>query len=151
MSQRPDPNQARRLIAGALGDFLTYLTKVTDPILVGGQYSPTRLLRTYQEWCQTRGFDPTDPDPTSWLQLCSGGYMRRTPEGPETPLQGLEGPGRKKTTPKPEPPKQPPKSLDAGNKLDMDQGPYKDDRPKGHRKQPWEDEGEDWKKGKQDG
>lgn len=142
-------NQARRLIAGALADFLNHLIKQREPMLVGGQYKPDNLLRAYVEWSKLRGFDSGSPDGEAWGQLCIGGFMQGMPEAPETPLTGLQGPGRKKPPfdppSKPEPPKRPPIDLGAGNDVDMDS--Y-DDTPKGHRRQKWEDEGEDWKKGK---
>jgi hypothetical protein len=75
--------------------------------------------------------------------------MKATTGSPEKPLEGLQGPGRKATPKKQRPPKRPPTSLDAGNDVDLGHG-Y-NDKPKGHKKADWEDEGEDWKEGDSDG
>lgn len=145
-------NQARRLIAASLTDFLTYMVKQREPILVGGQYKPDKFLAVFVEWCKLRGFDSSDPDTNAWLQLCIGGYMGGTTKASETPLTGLQGPGHKK--PRSDspgdrtPPKRPPMDLNADNTVDPDQPPPYDDTPNRHRRQAWEDEGEDWKNGK---
>ncbi len=116
MMPKSDIEIARRLIAGALADFLTYISTVKDPLIIGGQYDPRRLLRIYAEWCQERGFDNQEPDPTTWLRLCTSGYMRRSvTRGSQPPLEGLLGKDSVETDEKPGR-----LDLDAGDDLDME-------------------------------
>lgn len=74
MYDKTKPNNqhvpARKLIAGALADFLIYLTSLPDPIVIGGNYPRDRLVRAFQGWAQDREFNTEQADISSWRAAC---------------------------------------------------------------------------------
>ena len=57
----------RRLVSGALFDFLAYLTSLKDPIIVGSSEDVLPALDSLVEWAKKRGLDiEDDPDINGW-------------------------------------------------------------------------------------
>ena len=55
-----------RIIAGALYDFLAYLTSLRTSISVGASEDCTIPLEKLIEWAQKRGLNITDADVLDW-------------------------------------------------------------------------------------
>lgn len=56
----------RRMISGALYDFLAYLTTINPPISIGGSEDCTVPLEKFIEWAIKRGLDVHDADVINW-------------------------------------------------------------------------------------
>jgi hypothetical protein len=57
----------RRLVSGALYDFVAYLTSLKNPIMIGGSEDCVPAVDALVEWAQSRGLDIDDnPDIAGW-------------------------------------------------------------------------------------
>jgi hypothetical protein len=56
----------RRMVSGALYDFLAYLTTLNPSIAIGGSEDCTLALDKLVEWAQIRGLDILDADVINW-------------------------------------------------------------------------------------
>jgi hypothetical protein len=68
-------NQARVLISGGFLDFLTYLSDIENPMIVGRGYPKTRLLESFHKWAQDRNFYTSDANVKLWRHACSEGLL----------------------------------------------------------------------------
>jgi len=71
-----DNSAGRRLIAGAFCDFLAYLSKLPDPIIVGEEYPSNRLVVAFNKWAESRGFNTVDPCIAEWRVACEQGRLK---------------------------------------------------------------------------
>jgi hypothetical protein len=137
----------RKLIGAALCDFVAVLGGTKDPFIVGGQYPKERLVTEFRAWLQDRNFNVAGATDVSkkWLNLCdSHSFCGREGE-PRTPIEKPPTPKAKKPPPKPK--AKPPAGMDDEEKGFLNGDDWK---PKEDRKDNWQDEGEDWKKGEKD-
>jgi hypothetical protein len=149
--------QVRKLVAAALCDLVGELAAVKDPFIVGGQYSHERLLVEFRTYLQSRYINVAGATDVSarWISLCEARAFSGWEGGPETPI-ARDTPLEPKPKPKPGPPKpgtegKPPTPPPAGD-TDEEEGYLRGDawKPEEDRKDNWQDEGEDWKKGTED-
>jgi len=69
------PN-TRELIAGGIADFLIYITRLPDPLVVGGGYPRDKLITAFQGWLKERDFNMYNADITAWRDACRNGDMK---------------------------------------------------------------------------
>lgn len=141
----------RKLIGAALCDFIGVVCGAKDPFIVGGQYSDERLLAEFRAWLQDRNFNVAGATDASqkWVNLCDSHIFCGNEGEPRTPTPKPEPPTpkAKKPPPKPKTPKPPPAGMDDEPKGFLNGDDWKADEDK---KDKWQDEGEDWKKGSED-
>lgn len=147
--------KVRKLVAAALCDLIGVLDGVKDPFIVGGQYPRERLLAEFRSWLQDRHFNVAGATGASaqWMSLCNMKAFSGLEDEPRSPLDRGPPPEPKPKPPKPGTTGKPPTPPPAGDDdEDEDDGYLKGDhwKPKEDRKDNWQDEGEDWKKGKED-
>lgn len=70
-------DEAKTIVAGALFDFLGYLTSRDGVIRCGAAESPTEALGAMMEWFKSRGLDPHNADVNGWTSALA----RATAEG----------------------------------------------------------------------
>jgi hypothetical protein len=163
MNSKEHANKAeeiRKLIGAALCDFVGVLGESKDAFIVGGQYSRERLLVEFRSWLQDRNFNIAGSTLSSdkWVNLCnSHTFCGRegndvTPTPTPKPKPPTPKPKPKPPKPKTKPPTPPPAGSSGvgevflnGDVLNGDD--WKADEDKKDR---WQDEGEDWKKGNED-
>lgn len=150
----------RKLIASALCDLIAYMGSVKDPFIVGGQYPNDKLIEVFHKWLFSKKFDIKGVDETAktWFKM----YQQNMFAGSRkfvTPPEPPEPPEPSKLSEPSEPSEPPPGTLPPmppalpQTKDDIpDDGYFNDDewKPKEDRKKRWTEEGEDWKKGKDD-
>lgn len=57
----------RRMVSGALYDFLAHLMSLKDPITMGESEMITPAIEVFLKWAQSRGLDVDDnPDIKGW-------------------------------------------------------------------------------------
>jgi len=56
----------KNIIAGALFDFMGYITSRNNTIHVGSKEFPGPLLDAFQDWCKTRNLTYDDPNIKDW-------------------------------------------------------------------------------------
>ena len=56
----------RRMVSGALYDFLAYLTTLSPAISIGGNEDCSLALDKLIEWSNIRGLDMLDADVVNW-------------------------------------------------------------------------------------
>ena len=66
----------RRLIAGALCDFVGHLDELKDPIIVGERYSRDRLIDAFTKWTMKRGINVKDANAEGWISGCNRGVFK---------------------------------------------------------------------------
>jgi len=66
----------RRLIAGALCDFVGYLDELEDPIIVGQRYSKDRLITAFTDWLAIRRFNVKGASGQEWIAACKKGAFK---------------------------------------------------------------------------
>lgn len=71
-----DNSNGRRLIAGAFCDFLAFLSKLPDPVIVGEEYPNNRLVAAFNSWATSRNFNTVDPCITEWRVACEQGRLK---------------------------------------------------------------------------
>ena len=151
--------QVRKLIGAALCDFVRVLGESKDAFIVGGQYPRERLLVEFRDWLQDRNFNVSDVSSDQWVNLCNSHAFcgregdDRTPTPKPKPKPKPPTP-KPKPKPKPKPPTHgdvnlppPPAGMDGREDGYLNGDDWKD---KKDRKDNWQDEGEDWKKGTND-
>lgn len=142
--------QVRKLIGAALCDFIGALAGSKDPFIVGGQYSKERILVEFRAWLQDRNFNiaGTDASSEQWVNLCKSHAFSGREGDDRTPVERSPPPLPEAKPPKSKPPTSPPHGVgEQGPEdgfLNGDEWKAKEDR-----KDRWQDEGEDWKKGKE--
>jgi hypothetical protein len=66
----------RRLIAGALCDFVGYLDELQDPIIVGQRYSKKLLIAAFSDWLAIRNFNVKGASGQVWIEACKKGAFK---------------------------------------------------------------------------
>ena len=66
----------RELIAGGIADFLIFLTKIPDPMIIGASYPRDKLVKALHAWAKERDFNMDNADINSWRNICRNGDMR---------------------------------------------------------------------------
>jgi hypothetical protein len=61
------------MIAGALFDFVGYLTTLDEPVTFSGKHDATAALDLLGEWASQRGLDLDEADVKGWVNTCKGG------------------------------------------------------------------------------
>jgi len=132
----PHYNAIRRFLAAALCDFTSYLDKLPDPIIVGGQYPDDRLVRALVNWARERKLSLSDPSSTEWASSCTSGALWLQEETTHAPEQ---------LGPQEEP--APPPEEEEEEDTELEEGYYKEDswEPPEERNKPWYETGEGWK------
>ena len=127
----------RKLVGAALCDFVAALSESKDAFIVGGQYPRERLLAEFRAWLLTRNFNVAGATDVGkqWMSLCDDGVFAGQAGDDKTPH---------KEPPTPEAKPLPPPAGPDGDPMKGDD--WKADADK---KDKWQDEGEDWKKGKE--
>lgn len=135
---------ARKLVGAALCDFVSYLTSMKDPFIVGGQYPKDKLVNVFHEWLFNKQFaiKGAHESTNTWNTLCRDGVF--CPDGP------VSAPPAKTAPPPPMPLPPMPHTPEPLDDLPED-GHFNGDewKPESERKERWQDEGEDWKDGDQ--
>jgi hypothetical protein len=72
----PNTQDARRLLAGGIADFVLFLSALEDPIIVGKQYPRNRLMKAFKSWSEIRNVHINDADVNLWLAACKQGFMK---------------------------------------------------------------------------
>jgi hypothetical protein len=157
MNSKEHANKAeeiRKLIGAALCDFVGILGESKDAFIVGGQYPRERLIVEFRAWLQDHNFNIAGAAESSdkWTNLCNSHTFCGREGDDRTPMEKPPTPKAKKKQPPPKPKAKPPTPPAAGMDDDGDEGYLKGDdwKPKEDRKDRWQDEGEDWKKGNED-
>ncbi len=151
----------RKIIGAVVRDLVEHISSSDQPIVVGGQYPNARLLNAVNVWAYDRKLNLNHPDRAGeiWLNLCSQGFLAGDKKF-DKPLEST-------TPPPPEPPPKPPKpkpeppsghqyrDYKDGDQNDTPAGSLDGDdangwKPEDQKKDRWQDEGEDWKKGSDD-
>jgi hypothetical protein len=60
------------VVAGALYDFMGYLTTGDRELVLSGHHEPYALMERFQEWAERRGLDIKDADVDDWHERLSG-------------------------------------------------------------------------------
>jgi hypothetical protein len=71
----PNTQHARVLVAGGFASFLTYLSELKNPIVVGSGYQPDRLIDAFYAWAKQCNFETDGADLGLWNMACSEGYF----------------------------------------------------------------------------
>jgi hypothetical protein len=138
MSETGSNEMLRRFVAAGLCDLVNYLSTLREPIIIGGQYNRDLLIKVFQQWCQGRNINVTDPNVKAWLLACQQGRLiteegatKPPPNNSEPPLV-IDEPCDNKDC----------DTCDSCQKDFYTGDDWKDPKDK---KDNWTEEGEDWK------
>lgn len=141
----------RKLIGASICDLLSYLSSVKDPFIIGGQYKNNKLLDIVAQWSHDRKFSLEDANESTkaWLNTCQQGFYVGPKGVIEKPKKAQDQPKSFEKLVEDEYAKDWKEEFeeDGAENTPMDYYNGDDWKPEEEKKDRWQDEGEDWKKG----